>query len=335
MSTTTMPLGWGIVGTGSISATVVEQLLAVTKNPPVAVSSRTAEKAAQFAAKYGIANSYGSLAGLLADPAVEAVYIGLPHSTHVDAILQALDAGKHVLCEKPMGINAAEIERIQSHPRAKDLIIGEGFMLRHQPQWRWIEEQIGAGALGEVRAVHAFTALTIPRGEPDPSRATLPGDGSLLLDIGCYSVHQMRTIFGGEPLEVSANIEFDDAGLDIMVSATLRFAQGSGHLTIATTLKRGRRVHILGTKGSIEVLNPVHSPGGTAHLLAALAGDDGDPKEMQFPIGLQYGLQLEEFADAVRQNRQPKVPLSSALGNARVIDAIRASASADGIWISL
>jgi len=325
-------LGWGIVGTGSVSATVVEQLLATTATRPVAVSSRTLEKAQQFAARHGIARSYESLAGMLADPAVAAVYIALPHSAHLEAILGALDAGKHVLCEKPMGLDASEIERIAQHPRAGELVIGEGFMLRHQPQWRWIEETIRGGALGRVRAVHAFTALTVPRATPDPTRGTLPGDGSLLLDIGCYSVHQMRTIFGGEPLEVSAEIESDAGGLDTMVSATLRFADGTGHLTIASTLKRGRRVHVLGTEGSIEILNPVHSPGGTARILAALAGDDGEPKEIQFPIGPQYGLQLQEFEAAVRERREPLVPLSNALGNARVIDAIRASARNDGAW---
>ena len=333
MSSTTKPLGWGIVGTGSISDTVVQQLMAVSGTVPVAVSSRSLEKAASFAARHGVAAPYDSLAALLEDPAVEAVYIALPHSAHVAAVLQALDAGKHVLCEKPMGMNAAEVERIAQHPRAKDLVIGEGFMLRHQPQWRWIEDTIRSGGLGQVRAVHAFTALTVPRGAPDPQRGTLPGDGSLLLDIGCYSVHQMRTVFGSEPLEVSASMEFDAAGLDTMVSATLRFAEGTGHLTIATTLKRGRRVHILGTRGSIEVLNPVHSPSGTARLRAALAGDDGDPTEMQFPIDHQYGLQLEEFAQAVRLGRQPKVPLGNALGNARAIDAIRASASNNGAWV--
>ncbi len=329
------PLGWGVVGTGNISTTVVEQLAAVTGERPVAVSSRTAEKAAQFAEKHGIAASYDSVAGLLADPAVEAVYIALPHSAHLDAILQALDAGKHVLCEKPMGMSAGEIERIEQHPQAKNLTIGEGFMLRHQPQWRWVEEAIRSGGLGRVRAVHAFSALTIPRSPPDPTRGALPGDGSLLLDIGCYSVHQMRTIFGAEPTEVSASIEFDDAGVDNMVSATLRFPEGTGHLTIATTLKRGRRVHILGTQGSIEMLNPVHSPAGTARVLAVLAGDDGDPKEMQFPIDQQYGLQLQEFASAVRQGRQPMVSLTNALGNARVIDAIRTSAVNGGAWTSL
>ncbi len=325
-------VGWGIVGTGSISSTVVEQLLATTGTRPAAVTSRTLDKAQQFAVRHGIARSYDSLARMLADPAVEAVYVALPHSAHLDAILLALDAGKHVLCEKPIGLDAGEIGRIIQHPRARDLVIGEGFMLRHQPQWRWIEETIRSGALGRVRAVHAFTALTVPRAAPDPTRGTLPGDGSLLLDIGCYSVHQMRTIFGSEPLEVSSETELDAAGLDTMVSATLRFADGTGHLTIATTLKRGRRMHVLGTEGSIEILNPVHSPSGTARILAALAGNDGDPQEMQFPIGLQYGLQLEEFAAAVRAKRQPLVPLSNALGNARVIDAIRASARAGGAW---
>ena len=325
-------LGWGIAGTGSISETVVEQMLATTGRNPTAISSRTLDRAQQFAARHGIARSYDSLPAMLADPAVEAVYIALPHGAHLEAILLALNAGKHVLCEKPMGLDASQIERIALHPRALELVIGEGFMLRHQPQWRWIEETIRGGGLGRVRAVHAFTALTVPRGPTDPKRGNIAGDGSLLLDIGCYSVHQMRTIFGGEPLEVSAETEFDSQGRDTLVSATLRFAEGTGHLTVASTLRRGRRVHVLGTEGSLEILNPVHSPSGTARILAALAGDEGEPAEMEFPIGLQYGLQIQEFEAVVRERRQPLVSLDSALGNARVIDAIRASAGNGGAW---
>lgn len=328
-------VGWGIAGTGSISATVADQLKGSSIALPVAVSSRTLDKARAFASDHGLAAGYGSLADLLADPQVEAVYIGLPHSAHVNAVLQSLDAGKHVLCEKPMGLGAAEVERIAAHPRAADLLIAEGFMLRHQPQWQWVEETIRSGKLGRVRAVHSFTALTVPRGAPDPTRTALPGDGSLLLDIGCYSVHQARTIFGGEPIDVAAHIEFDDTGRDTLVDATLRFADGTARFTVATTLKRGRRVHILGTEGNIEMLTPVHSPSGTARLLASLTGEDGEPRELTFPVGNQYGAQLEQFSHAVRNGTQPLVPLSDALGNARTLDAIRASAANGGLWIAL
>jgi len=332
MTDNTGPVGWGIIGTGTISATVVGQFKGSPLARAVAVCSRTADKAAAFAREHDIAASYASLAELLADPAVEAVYIGLPHSRHLDAVLLALDAGKHVLCEKPMGLNAAEVDRIASHPRAGELTIGEGFMLRHQPQWQWLMETIRSGGLGQVRAIHAFTALIVPRGAPDPTRGVLPGDGNLLLDIGCYSIHQARTIFGAEPLAVTSVIERDDQGHETLVDATLRFADGTARMTVATSLKRGRRVHILGTEGAIEMFTPVHSPTGSARLVADLKDGDGE-KEMIFPIGNQYGMQIEEFSNAVRGQRQPLVTLQDASGNARTIDAIVESARRGGEWV--
>ena len=329
------PLGWGIIGTGSISETVASQIAQTSAAKVVAVSSRSAEKAASFAAKHAIPASYSSVDALLATPAVEADYVAVPHSLHLETGLAALDAGKHVLCEKPMGLDAREVAKIAAHPRARDLTIGEGFMLRHQPQWLWLDETIRGGGLGTVRAVHIHNGLTVPRGAPDPTRGKLAGDGSLLLDIGCYSVHQARTIFGGDPLAASAHIEFDDEGRDVLVDATLRFPTGAAHITLGTTLRRGRRIHILGSAGSVEMLTPVFAPGGAARLLVALAGNDGEPEERSFPIGNQYGAEIEEFSAAARAGRQPLVDLANALGNAKTLDAIRASGAVDGVWVSV
>ncbi|MGK9053009.1 Gfo/Idh/MocA family protein [Neorhizobium petrolearium] len=325
-------VGWGIVGTGQISATVVEQIGTSLIAKAVAVSSRSPEKAQSFADRAGIAKAYGGLPALLEDSDVEAVYIGLPHGLHVDAVVAALDAGKHVLCEKPMGRTVMELRRIAEHPRAEELIVAEGFMLRHQPQWRWIEDALAKEAIGTVTAVHIHNALTVPRSPPDPTRIHVPGDGSLILDIGCYAFHLARTIFRAEPVSVSAHMGYDPGGHDTLIDATLRFKHGTAHITVATTLKSARRIHILGTDGNIEIFSPVHSPSGSARLLASLKGEDGPPKELVFPIGSQYGLQLEEFSRAIRQKRQPLVPLSNAIGNARVLDAVVHSASHSGCW---
>jgi predicted dehydrogenase len=332
---TTNAVGLGILGTGSISATVVGQLRDSTLVRPVAVSSRTLDKAGSFATRFDIPKAYDTMEALLDDPAVEAVYVGLPHALHVEAVVAALDAGKHVLCEKPMGRTARELQQIADHARSGELIVTEGFMLRHQPQWKWVEGEIAAGSLGTVKAVHIFNALTVPRSPPDPMRLSLPGDGSLLLDIGCYSVHLARTIFGEDPIDASARIEFDATGRDTLVDAALRFAEGSAHITLATTLRSARRIHILGTDGNIEVFFPVHSPSGEARLLVTLKGEDGPAREMKFPIGNQYGDQLEEFSRAIREQCQPLVPLSHTIGNARTLDAIAKSAAHAGAWTAL
>lgn len=333
---TAQPVAWGIVGTGPISAVMAKQANGARNLKLAAVCSRTQEKADAFAREHQISRSFSSVGDMLADHSIDAVYIGVPHAKHLETILQCLDAGKHVLCEKPMGLNAAEVHRIAAHPRANEVRIGEGFMLRHQPQWRWIEEQITAGALGDVRAVHAFTALTVPPTPHDPTRGHLPGDGSLMLDIACYSVHLARTIFASEPSQVSAAIEFDEGSRrDILIQALMRFPAGWASLTVAANLRRARRVHILGTEGNIEVFTPVHSPDTTTRVLAALKGDDGEPGEFLFPAVDQYGLQLEEFSDAIRYGRQPLVPLDNALGNAKALDAISRSAAERSAWVAV
>lgn len=333
---TIRPVQWGFAGTGSISATMASQIAGSALSSAVAVSSRVLERANAFATAHGIDRAYDTIDDLLADPKVEAIYIALPHALHKSAILAALDASKHVLCEKPMALNAAEISEILAHPRAKTFMVTEGFMVRYQPQWEWIEAQIAGGALGTVKHVSAFTALQLPPPKPDTARGTLAGDRSLLLDIGCYSTHLVRTLFNADPVRVSAQIERDAAGLETFIKASLDFGGRHADIVISNALRRGRRIHVLGSEGSLEILTPIHTPPDGAKLLAALkGGNNAEPVEKTFPTAPQYGLQMDDISRRIRSGEAPRVTLVNALGNARTLDAIVASATQNGAWVAL
>lgn len=333
---TICPVQWGFAGTGSISATMASQIAGSPLSRAVAVSSRGLDTAKAFAAAHGIDRAYDSFDDLLADPEVQAVYIALPHALHKSAILAALDAGKHVLCEKPLALNAAEVSEIAAHPRARTLMVTEGFMVRYQPQWEWAEAEIAAGSLGTVKHVSAFTAVQFPSPEPDPARGALAGDRSLLLDIGCYSIHLARMLFNADPIRVSAHIERDAASLETFIKASLDFGNRHADIVISNALRRGRRVHVLGSAGSLEIFTPIHTPPNGAKLLAALSSDgNAEPVEKTFPTVPQYGLQMDDVSRRIRSGEAPRVTLANALGNARTLDAIVASAAQSGAWVAL
>lgn len=301
---------WGFVGTGSISATVAQEVAAAGAGRLTAVVSRDLARAQSFAERYGFTRSYDDLDALLSDPEVDAVYIALPHTLHSRAVLQALSAGKHVLCEKPLATTAEEIQSILSHPRAKDLVVAEGFMVRHHPQWRWIEEAIRSGLIGEVRVFESFFCLD--------ARPPNPGF-DLMLDIGCYAVHFARLAFQEEPLAVSAYSPSKD-----LVGASLYFRSGVAHIAQATHTMFGGRIHIVGSDGSLEVFSPVHSPNGIARIVVSRRGEA--PQERTFGPAPQYALQFVDVSSAINTKSAARVPPANALANARCLDAIRLAA---------
>jgi predicted dehydrogenase len=323
---------WGIAGTGGISANTVNQAGGLEEVAIVAVSSRTEARARAFADEQGIAGSYSSLAGLLGDPEVEAVYIALPHSAHAGAIIACLDAGKHVLCEKPMAYSAHDAARIAAHPRARDLVAAEGFMIRVQPQWRFVMDTLSSGGIGRVEAVHGISCVRLPPSPVDPTRGDLPFDRSALLDFGSYSVHMARLAFAAEPRRVTARM-WRDGGRDTAVSIRLEFAAGHADLTVTTRLRGARGFTVLGTEGSLALATPIHiPPGQRARVHAVLAGGPDAGETREFDAVPQYGLHLQAVSRAIRSGGKPPVDLDEALGNARALDAIIRSAEADGAW---
>ncbi len=335
MSTHKDPVRWGIAGTGGISANTVSQAKGLAGVAFAAVSSRTSDRASAFAAEHGIAGVHAGLASLLSDPGVEAVYIALPHASHADAILACLDAGKHVLCEKPLAFSAADAKRIAGHPRARDLVIAEGFMTRVQPQWRFVTETIGAGRIGAVEAVHGISAVRLPAPPPDPTRGELPFDRSALLDFGSYSVHMARTAFAAEPRRVTARM-WKDGARDTAVSMRLDFEAGHADLTVTTRLRGARGFNVLGTDGSLSVAMPIHIPPGQKARVHAVLSDGPDAGEsFEFDAVPQYGLHIQAVSEAIRSGGRPPVDLDDALGNARVLDAVIRSAAGDSAWVEV
>ena len=323
---------WGIAGTGAISGTVASQSRGMEGVVFVAVCSRTMERASAFAAEHGIGRAHMGLADLIANPSVEAVYVALPHAAHAEAVLACLDAEKHVLCEKPMGWTAADGARIAAHPRARELVVAEGFMMRLQPQWRFILDTLAEGRIGAVEAVHGWSCVQLPAPAPDPSRGELPWDRSALLDFGSYSVHMARTAFGAEPLRATARM-WRDEGRDIAASIRLEFAAGHADLTVTTRLRPARGLVILGSGGSLAVATPIHvPPGQRARVHAVLDGGPPAGEAMEFDAVPQYGLHLAAVSEAIRGGGRPPVGLDDAIGNARALDAVIRSAEADGAW---
>lgn len=332
MNTQTEPVRWGIAGTGGISANIVNQSKGLDEVAFAAVSSRTEERARAFAGEHAIAGAYTSLAALLADPQVEAVYIALPHSAHADAIVACLDAGKHVLCEKPLAYSAADAARIAAHPRAHALVVAEGFMIRVQPQWRFVMDTLASGGIGRVEAVHGISCVRLPPAPVDPTRGDLPFDRSALLDFGSYSVHMARLAFGAEPRRATARM-WKEGTRDTAVSIRLDFAAGNADLTVTTRLRGARGFTVLGSDGSLAVATPIHvPPGQRARVHAVLAGGPDAGETREFDAVPQYGLHMQAVSRAIRTGEKPPVDFDNALGNARALDAVIRSAEADGAW---
>lgn len=330
-----MTVKWGVAGTGNISAATVQESAAFGNVEIVAVSSRRMDRAKAFAAEHGIGACHDDLPGLVADPQVEAVYIALPHVAHANAVIAALDAGKHVLCEKPLAWSAAEIARIAAHPRARELVVAEGFMISVQPQWRFVKETIGTIGIGAVEAVHGISCVRLPQPPDDPTRGNLPFDRSALLDFGSYSVFMARTAFQAEPRRVTARMwEQDDR--DTALSIRLEFDAGDADLTVSTRMRGARGFTILGTEGSLSVMTPIHiPPGAKARVHAVLTGKADAGETREFDAVPQYGLHLAEVSSAILTGGRPPVDLDNAIGNALALDAVIRSARNGGAWTEI
>ncbi len=325
------PLRWGILSTAAIAARhVVPAMRAAPGHEVVAVGSRDHERSTEWAAEQGIPTAHGSYDELLADPDVEAIYNPLPNHLHVDWSIAALRAGKHVLCEKPLGLDAADARRLvdeaAAHPQ---LVVMEAFMYRFHPQWIAVRELVRQGRIGELRTIQTF--FSYYNADPANVRNDPAIGGGALLDIGCYPISQARFVFGAEPQRVVGLIDRDPTfGTDRITSGLLDFGGGrSATFTVSTQLRRHQRAQIVGTTGRIEVDIPVNSP--KAHPTnVTLDTDDGGREVLAFGPVDQFASQAAAFGAAVRSGQPAPTPLEDAIANMAVIDALFASASADG-----
>ena len=325
-------LRWGVLSTAKIGVEkVIPAMQAGQRCSVVAIASRIIATAQAAADKLGIPKAYGSYEKLLSDPDIDAVYIPLPNHLHVQWSIASLKAGKHVLCEKPIGLNVAEAERLLAaagqHPRLK---IMEAFMYRHHPQWRLAQQLVQNGEIGALRTIQSF--FSYHNTNPTNIRNIAEVGGGGLMDIGCYCISLSRFIFGAEPRRVLGMVEYDPAfKTDRLASGMLEFATGDGSrsgtatFTCSTQMSPYQRVNIFGAEGRIEIEIPFNAPPDRPCKLWHQRGSE--IREHTFDICDQYTIQGDLFAEAVLHNTAVPTPLADAVANMRVIEAIRQSAS--------
>jgi predicted dehydrogenase len=320
---------WGVLGVAKIA---VEKVIPAMTRGEVseiaAIASRDSVKARAAADRLGIARAYGSYEALLADPEIEAVYNPLPNELHVPWSIRALDAGKHVLCEKPIALSADEARPLIEARARSGKLVAEAFMVRLHPQWRRAREIAVGGSIGAPRAIQTFFSYRLL--DPLNVRNRPPGGGGLY-DIGCYAVVTARYIFGAEPARVVATLDRDpNFQTDRLVSAIVEFP-GGRHLTFsaATQLSGHQRVTIVGEEGRIEIAIPFNAPPDRPTKIVVDTGADLDGRGAhleEFAVCDQYTLQGDAFSRAVLGQASLEYPIEDAIANMRVIDALFRSA---------
>jgi predicted dehydrogenase len=315
---------WGVLSTAAIGVRkVIPGMQRGQFSTVDAIASRDLPKAQKAAASCGIARAYGSYEELLEDPEIDAIYNPLPNQLHVPWTIKAAEAGKHVLCEKPLSLTVAEAESLLAVRARTGVKIGEAFMIRSYPQWLRLRELLNEGRIGDLRSVAGFFSYF--NVDPANIRNRMDSGGGALMDIGCYLIHASRYAFGGQPTRVVASIDRDpQMGIDRLTSAILEFPAGQAVFTCSTQLIPYQRVHFLGTRGRIELEIPFNAPPDRpTRLFIDSTGDlFGHPEVETFPTCDQYTLQGDAFSRAILDNTEVPVPLEDAIGNMAVIEAI-------------
>lgn len=326
-------INWGILSTAKIGVTkVIPAMQRAQLGTVVAIGSRDAAKARSVAQQLGIPHVHGSYEALLADPGIDAVYIPLPNHLHVPWSIRALEAGKHVLCEKPIGLSSAEashlVEAAARFPRLKMM---EAFMYRFHPQWQMARQLVLDGAIGELRTIHShFSYWNV---DPQNIRNLENLGGGGMMDIGCYCVSFGRWIFDAEPQRVLGVADRDPTfGTDRLASGILDFGRGTATFTCATQLAPYQRANLHGTEGRIEIEIPVNAPPDVPTRLWHQRG--ATVNEITFEPCDQYTLQADAFARAILDDTPVPTPLADAVDNMRAIEAVLASAR-EGQWVKL
>ncbi len=327
-------VSWGVLGAADIG---LKRVIPAMQRGEVsrvdAIASRDLAKAQAAASAVGIARAYGAYEELLADPAIEAIYNPLPNELHVPWTIRALEAGKHVLCEKPIALDAAEAQALIAARARTGQLVAEAFMVRHHPQWRRAREIARSGAIGQARAIQTFFSYRLL--DADNIRNKPPGGGALS-DSGCYAILTARSVFGAHPTRVVASLDVDPKfETDRLASALIEFP-GGRHLTFAcaTQIRDYQRVTIVGEAGRVEVAVPFNALIDRPMRIIVDSGADlvgGGAKVEAFPACDQYTLQGDAFSRAVLGEAPLEFPIEDAIANMRVIDAAFRSAKS-GAW---
>ena len=307
---------WGILGAAKIAITkVVPAMQRGTWSEVVGIASREPDKARRVAAQLNIPKAYGSYEELLADPEIEAVYIPLPNHLHVPWSIRAAEAGKHVLCEKPIALNVAECRTLIEARDRTGVKIGEAFMVRTHPQWIRARELVRSKEIGDLRAIQV--AFSYFNRDAANIRNVREWGGGALMDIGCYAIQIARFLFEQEPVDAVGKLDRDpEFGVDRLTSGILEFPSGHCVFTCSTQMVPYQKVQILGTKARIEVEIPFNAPTDRPTRIFI------DGRTEEFPACDQYTIQGDLFSQAIRQGGEVPTPLEDSLQNMAVIERL-------------
>lgn len=329
------PVRWGVLSTSSFAEnSFIPSLRKCASIEVGAVASRDLSRSRAFAERNAIPTAYGSYEELIADPTIEVVYNPLPNHLHAEWTLRAAEAGKHVLCEKPMGLHERELQVLM--PLAEHVHIAEGFMVRFHPQWIETRARVRNFELGRVTNMHVMFGYN--NADEANIRNIASAGGGALYDIGCYAIAASRWFLESEPVRVAAVTDVDPKfGTDRLTSALLDFGDGrTSTFSVSTQSVRHQRVHIIGTKGRLEITIPFNQPTDEPAVYLFHDGQSADGLDAvrnEVPIADQYALQAEAFSARVRYERPTAAPLRDAMLNARVIEAVQRSAATRQISI--
>ncbi len=313
---------WGVLSTSRhAAATWIPACQASQRGEVVAVASRDAGRARQYADEHGIPRSFGDYESLLASPDVDAVYIPLPNHLHKEWTIKAAGAGKHVLCEKPLGLDAAQAEEMVAACHAAGVTLAEAFQWRHHPHAERTRELLRDGAIGDLRLIEA--GFTFPLGRDGDVRWDPVKGGGALYDVGCYPVALARYVTGGEPLSVTAQATWGQTGVDDLLVATLEFPGGVfAKLHGGFNLPLDRYFRLVGTEGSLLVDYAYNAKANRPNIIRQYGPD----WELQSTIELapvdSYTLMIDDLSARLLAGRAPLFPAKDAIGNMRAIDAL-------------
>ncbi|MFC1652516.1 Gfo/Idh/MocA family protein [Planctomycetota bacterium] len=328
----TAKLRWGILSTAKIAQNqVIPALTASASNEVTAIASRDTERARAVADTLAIKRAYGSYEQLLTDPDVDVIYNPLPNHMHVPWTIRAIDAGKHVLCEKPIGLDAADARRLQAATQQTNRLVMEAFMYRFHPQWQKAKQHLDDGRIGNLLAIHSI--FSHYNDDPGNIRNQADIGGGALMDLGCYSISLSRFLLGRSPHRVSAQQQIHpDFQVDVLTSACLDYGSVQSLFTCTSMGGRYQRVLILGSNGRIEIEIPFNAP--TDQPCRLWLQQEHRITEIVCAVANQYTLQVEAFAEAICTGNALPYNLEDAVANMDIIDTLVESAKRNE-WVTL
>jgi len=313
-------LRWGVISTSNIGRAAVNPAIRASGNGELlAIASRSESKAREFAEKMDVPTYYGAYEALLDDERIDAVYIPLPNSLHREWTVKAAEKGKHILCEKPLALNAAECNEMDAAARASGVKLMEAFMYRFHPQTEKVLEMVRSGVVGDLRMIRS--AFTFRVTKPDNIRLRPDLGGGALMDVGCYCVNISRTVVGLEPVEVQAFAQSGSSGVDEQMAGTLRFPNGVlAQFDCALTMERREEYEVAGTDAYLRV--PAAFLPGIGDTVIYEHRGRGDVIEHRVAGVDEYRLMVEHFADCVLNDRPLRYTAAEAAQNMRVIESL-------------